>query len=426
MASEAPDLVTQLQSLRIDRVEPRGRGPWPWVLALVVILGVAIGAILIRARFSKKTVALTPVMLLQPGQEPPIFVATGTITAPVSNTLAPRAPGRLSKLLVQEGDIVEEGQPVATLDPTDRRLALSQARAQVASAAAKVQAAEVATKSAEVRLARQQKLAQGGATTQSAAEDASLDVDSARAQVAVAKGDLQVSRAQEEAAAANLDDTTLKAPFRGVVLKTLAQPGDYVSTVNGQGALQLADLGSLEVDAEVAEVNLGKLRENMPVEVRLDALPDMGLPGIVFSIRPKVDVAKATAIAKVRLTSLASGGGQAPAAALPSGEGTATAAAIRLYPGMNGRVNFLKKAMDAKTLSAPPKLEVAAAALTRAYGATSVLTVDKEGIVSVVPVTVAGSDGDRMVLAAGPPAGTMVVAAPEGVHSGDRVKSEEK
>jgi HlyD family secretion protein len=426
VASEAPDLVTQLQSLRIDRVEPRGRKPWPWVIALIAALAVVLGATALRQRFSKKTVSLTPVMLLQPGQEPPVFVATGTVTAPVSNTLAPRAPGRLLKLLVQEGDIVDLGQPVALLDPTDRRLALSQARAQVASATAKVQAAEVATKSAEIRLARQQKLAQGGATTLSAAEDASLDLDAARAQVSVARGDLQIARSQEEAAAANLDDTTLKAPFRGVVLKTLAQPGDYVSTANGQGALQLADLDSLEVDGEVAEINLGKLREGMPVEVRLDALPDIGLPGVVFSIRPKVDVAKATAIAKVRLTSLATGGGQAPAAALPATDGSAAPTAIRLYPGMNGRVNFLRKALDAKTLAAAPKLEVAAAALTRVNGSTAVLTVDKEGLVAMVPVTVAGSDGDRVVLSAGPSAGTMVVATPEGIRAGDRVKSEDK
>jgi RND family efflux transporter MFP subunit len=395
------------------------------VIALLVALGLAAAIYLVQGSFSQKTVSLTPVMLLQPGQEPPIFVATGTVAAPVSTTLAPRSPGRLLKLLVEEGDIVEAGQPLALLDPTDRRLALSQARAQVTSAAAKVEAAEVAVKSAEVRLARQRKLAQGGATTQSAAEDASLDLDTAKAQVGVARGDLQIAHTQEEVAAANLDDTTLKAPFRGVVLKTLAQPGDFISTVNSQGALQLADLESLEVDAEVAEVNLGKLRQGMPVEVRLDALPNIGLPGVVFSIRPKVDVAKATAIAKVRLTSLAKGG-ETPAASLPSGEGPQAADGLRLYPGMNGRVNFLSKALDAKTLAAPPKLEVAAGALTRLNGSQALLAVDKEGAVTGVPVTVAGSDGDRMVLASGPAAGTMVVASPEGIRPGSRVKAQEK
>ena len=427
VTNEVPDLVSQLQSLRIDREEPRGRGPWPWLIALFVILALGAAVFLLRDRFVHRVVALTPVLLLQPGQEPPVFVATGTITAPVTNTLAPRAPGRLLKLLVQEGDIVDVGQPVAVLDPTDRRLALSQARAQVASAAAKVQSAEVAVKSAEVKLARQQKLQAGGAGTPSAVEDASLDVDTAKAQVGVARGDLQVAHAQEETAAANLDDTTLKAPFRGVVLKTLAQPGDFVSTLNGQGAVQLADLGSLEVDAEVAEVNLAKLHENMPVEVRLDALPNIGLPGVVFSIRPNVDVAKATAIAKVRFTSLANGG-ESPAAALPAtgAEGTPSAQSIRLYPGMNGHVNFLSKALDAKTLSATPKLEVVATALVRNGGATSLLTVDKDGLVTAAPVTVTGSDGDRLVLSSGPAGGTMVVSAPEGVKAGDHVKSEDK
>ncbi|MHB8416918.1 MAG: efflux RND transporter periplasmic adaptor subunit [Myxococcales bacterium] len=425
MPPEAPDLVAQLQSLRIDRGEPPRRTLWPWFIATGAVVALAVAGDLLRDRLTERTVTLTPVMLLQPGQEPPTFVATGTVTTPVSNTLAPRAPGRLLRLLVQEGDVVGAGQPVAELDPTDRRLAVGQARAQVASAAAKVQAAEVAVKAAGVRLARQQKLQRGGAGTQSAVEDAQLDVETARAQEAVARGDLQVARAQEDTAAANLDDTMLKAPFRGVVLKTLAQPGDFVSTQNGQGVLQLADLASLEVDAEVAEVNLAKLHEGMPVEVRLDALPTIGLPGTVFAVRPNVDIAKATAIAKVRLTGLV-GDGQSPEAKVPTREGVKAAEAIRLFPGMNGHVNFLSKALDAKTLSAAPKLEVAASALASAGGSPALLTVEKDGRVAAVPVTIEGSDGDRRVLSAGPPGGTMVVASPSGITPGDHVKTQEK
>ena len=161
-------------------------------------------------------------------------------------------------------------------------------------------------------------------------------------------------------------------------------------------------------------------------KVRLDALPNTGLPGIVFAVRPNVDVAKATAIAKVRLTSLAVGG-EAPAASLPSVEGGPSGGptAIRLFPGMNGRVNFLAHALDAKTLAAPAKLEVGATAVTKVAGGTSVLVVDKEGKVTAAPVTVSGSDGDRVVLKDGPVAGTLVVASPEGVSPGDRVKPKE-
>ncbi len=424
MPTEAPDLVAQLQSLRIDReAPPRRSRRWLWPLLAAALGLLALAVYLLRDRFLVRAVALTPVLLLQPGQEPPLFVATGTLTAPVSNTLAPRAPGRLAKLLVQEGEVVELDQPVALLDPTDRRLALGQARASVAAASARVQTADVAVKSAEVKLARQQRLEKGGAGTPSAVEDAALDLDTARAQAGVARGDLQVAKAQESTAAATLEDTTLRSPFRGVVLKTLAQPGDFVSTANGQGVVQLGDLGSLEMDAEVAEANLGKLRQGMPVEVRLDALPGSGLPGVVFAIRPNVDVAKATAIAKIHLTALAAGG-EAPEAAVPRGDSPASSpAALRLFPGMNGRVNFLPRALDAKTLSAPPKLEVAGSAVTTVAGGPAVLVVGKDGRLTAAPVTVGATDGDRVVLRVGPAAGALVVARPEGLAAGQRVKS---
>ncbi len=393
-------------------------------LAALVVAGAA--AYALRDRFLTAAVELTPVLSLQPGQEAPLFVATGTVTAPVTDTLAPRAPGRLLRLLVQEGDLVEPGQPVALLDPTDRLLTVSQTKAQVASAAAKVESAEVAVRAAEVHLARAQRLAKTGAGTESTAEDASLDLDNAKAQLGVARADLQVSRSQAGVAEANLDDTTLKAPFRGVVIKTLAQPGDFIASgfAQGAGALQLADLASLEVDAEVAEVNLGKLKVNMPAEVRLDALPTVGLAGEIFAIRPNVDPAKATAIAKVRLTALAVGG-QSPAASLPAGDQNAKAIEVRLFPGMNGHVNFLGKPLDAKALGEPPRIEVPARALAKQGDGLSLLTVDKDGKVTAVPVTVAGSDGDRAILKQGPPPGTLVVATPADVRAGDHVKARE-
>src|SRR5262249_12342343 len=157
------------------------------------------------------------------------------------------------------------------------------------------------------------------------------------------------------------------APFDGVVLRIVAEPGDWVATGPSLGVLQLADLSALEVDAEVAEANLGKVHVDMPVEVRLDAMPSRGLAGTVFSIRPNVDPAKATAIAKVRLQPEAK---WEPAPA-PSGQAVAAAAdkpaaparMIPLFPGMNGRVNFLAHAMDPQAMNAPPKLEVAASAV---------------------------------------------------------------
>jgi HlyD family secretion protein len=408
---QANDLPQQLASLRLSRDEtPGSSGGWLKILLACVVAIAIVGALgfLFRDRLDEKTVETVPVLLVQAGQEAPLFVATGTVTAPVTATLAPRTAGRLLRLLVQEGDEVALDQPVALLDPTDPKLALLQAKADLASAEAKLQAAEAALRTTVVHEARQKELLRGGAGTESAVQDAALDLDTAKAQVQVAQADVGLSRARLETAQQNVADTTLKAPFHGVVLKTLAQPGDFVSTAMSQGVLQLADLSSLEVDAEVAEANLAKLTEGMPVDVRLDALPGQGIAGRVFSIRPNVDIAKATAIAKVRL--------QLPPGALK----------IPLFPGMNGRVNFLAHAPDAAALQKAPQIEVPAGAVVRREDHSEVLTVDKDGKVAAARVVTAGVDGERVILKDGPAAGTLIVAAPAGVQPGDRVKQADR
>ena len=402
------DLTGDLASLKIVRKHesaPKSRRAYLWIAIAVVVLGAGASALLaFRGRLGAKAAETALVLSVQPGQEAPLFVATGTVTAATTDTLAPRTPGRLAKRLVDEGDQVAAGQPVAGLDPTDLKLALNQAKADLASTQARVGTAKAAEKSAEVRAARAQRLFQANAGTESAAVDAGLDLDSARAQVRAADADLGQSQARLETAKRNLADATLRAPFHAVVLRVLAQPGDFVSTAPGQGVMQLADLSTLEVDAEVAEANLHRVTLRMPVEVRLDALPSQGLVGHVFSIRPSVDVAKATAIVKVRLDS-------SPAAAhLP------------LFPGMNGRVTFLPHEPDAQALGKAPTLEVPAAAVVHEGSEASVLTVDKDGRVKVVKVVTAGADGDRMVLKEGPPAGTTIVTHPDGIKSGDRIQ----
>jgi RND family efflux transporter MFP subunit len=410
--SPTPDLSQQLASLRLSRDEtprPSGGG---WLKVILISLGalavVGALAVALRNRLDVKSAETVPVLLVQAGQEAPLFVATGTVTAPVTATLAPRTAGRLLRLLVQEGDEVAQDQPVALLDPTDPKLALTQAKADLASAEAKLAAAQATVHTNEVHQARAATLFKGGAGTESAAQDAALDLDSARAQVQVSQADVGLSRSRLATAEKNLEDTTLKAPFRGVVLKTLAQPGDFVSTATSQGVLQLADLGSMEVDAEVAEANLAKLTQTMPVDVRLDALPGQGIAGKVFSIRPNVDIAKATAIAKVRLNP--------PPGSLK----------IPLFPGMNGRVNFLAHAPDAAALQKAPQIEVPAGAVVRTSDQSEVYTVDKDGLVAAAKVTTAGLDGERVILKDGPAAGTLILASPEGIKPGDRVKQADK
>jgi len=405
------DLAADLASLQIARGESDGaasrRRSYVWLvvtsLALAAAAALAVG---LRGRLGAKTADTAVVLSIQPGQEAPLFVATGTVTAATTDTLAPHSAGRLLERLVSEGDEVDAGQPVAEIDPTDLKLALDQAQADLASTAARVEAAKVAQKTADVKAARADKLFKASAGTESDAVDTRLAADSARAQLESAVADVGQARARLETAKKNLDEATLRAPFRAVVVKVLAEPGDYVATMAGQGVMQLADLSSLEVDAEVAEANIRRVTLGMPVEVRLDALPSQGLVGHVFAIRPNVDVAKATTIVKVRLDSPPS--------------------AVKLLPGMNGKVSFLAHEPNAEALGKAPSIEVPSTAIVQKDGRAEVLTVDKDGRVKAVSVVTAGADGDRVILKEGPPAGTTVVANPDGIKAGDRIEPTNK
>jgi RND family efflux transporter MFP subunit len=405
--TQPKELAGELASLRIarDAAPPSSGRSWLKISAIVVLVlaAAAAGAWALKDRLTTKSAETSPVLMVQPGQEAPLFVATGTVTAPVTDTLAPRIAGRLVKMLVQEGDEVAPAQAVAELDPTDLKLALTQARAELVSAESKVSQTEVAVRAAKVHQERAEKLFQGGAGTESAAVDASLDVDTAKAQLQVVTADVGLSKARLATAQKNLEDSILRAPFHGVVLRVLQQPGDFIATGTNTGVVQLADLSTIELDAEVAEANLAKVIVGMPVEVRLDAVPGQGMPGHVFSIRPNVDVAKATQIAKVRM--------EPP-----------TGLKVRLFPGMNGRANFLAHEPDAAALQRTPQLEVSAAAIVRQGDANSVWAVDKDGLVKLVKVTVSGTDGDRVILKDGPAAGTLVAVTPEGLQPGDRIR----
>lgn len=402
------ELARQLGSLQIKRDEPRapsGLPTWAKVLISAIVVAAAAGGAwyALRDRLEIKTVATTPIALVRAGQEAPLFVSTGTTVAPRTAYVAPRLPGRLARLLVEEGARVTAGQAVAQLETADRDLAVRQAEADVGAAEARLASAEVAARTAQTKRERARTLAQGEAISKSTLEDAGFEADGTRAQIAVAAADVELARTRLAVARQNLGDATLRAPFTGTVLRVLAQPGDFVTTAPGQGVIQLADLSSLEIDAEVSEGNIARIAPGSPAEVHLDAAAGQGLVGRVFAVRPVVDPGKATAVAKLRV--------ETPPGFKPA-----------LFPGMSGRVSFVSKLPDSKALSQPPRLEVAAAAVVDTAAGNAVYTFDKNGVVAATLVKVAGTDGDRVVLDSTIPAGTMVVAEPSAVRPGDRIK----
>ena len=135
--------------------------------------------------------------------------------------------------------------------------------------------------------------------------DAQSQADSALAQLSAAKNQLSAAEAAAKAAALRLEETVIRAPFTGTVVKKLADEGAVlapaaVSEINVGGIIQLVDLSDLDVEAEVSEDRLETIHEGQPTLIFLDAYRDKVFRGEAGTLRPSIDRAKATAIVKVK------------------------------------------------------------------------------------------------------------------------------
>src|SRR5437773_4783200 len=311
-------LSDDLTPLRIDRDAPPRRRWLPWA----VLLGLAIVAAVVypsarafveerRAPEVEIAHAVQPVASVPGGSaELPVLVATGYVIARKSSDVGVKAGGRLATIRFEEGTRVRRGQVIAEIEHADIEAQLEASRRTVAEAEAQL-VQMVAARDEDLRnLERQRALAKDGIATTATltAAEAAAAVSAARvrsAEAAIASAHAR-TRVTEEA----LENTNVRAPFDGVVIRKRAEVGETVSPfgVQGQatregGAIAtIADLRELEVQTEVSENNVGKLTRGMPAEVKLQAYQDYAFKGRLREIFPSADRSKS--IVEVRVSIL--------------------------------------------------------------------------------------------------------------------------
>lgn len=317
-AAPPPATLAPLTAARLGPVRRRRRR-WPWVLAVLLLAGGAAAMLAPR----KLEVQASAVMSAWPSARFAQLTASGYVVAQRRASVASKATGRVVELKVREGSVLKSGDLIARLDAADVMAAIAsadaavaQARAAQAQAQAQVRQAQVEQGNAEAELQRALGLVQQGFVSPQAVDAARRRADAARAAVASAQagvasaqaGEAQ-ARAQLQAQQVNRANTEVRAPFDGVVLVKNANVGDMItpfsSAAGTSGAVvTMADMATLEVEADVAEANVGKVRIDQPVEISLDALPELRFRGSVARIVPTVDRAKATVMTKVRFETL--------------------------------------------------------------------------------------------------------------------------
>jgi RND family efflux transporter MFP subunit len=330
------------------------------------------------------------------GSQAAVLNASGYVTARRRATVASKITGKLTEVNVEEGMAVREGQVLARLDDATLRATLALAEAQAEASRRGVRENEVRLKEAKLTLTRLSRLIKDGLVTQAEVEAAEAQVDSFDARILAAHEQVRVAEQQVALAKTNLDDTIIRAPFSGVAISKDAQPGETVSPVSAGGGFTrtgictIVDMQSLEIEVDVNEAYINRVRPGQDVSAALDAYPDSPIPARVITTVPTADRQKATVLVRIGFNELDS----------------------RILPDMGVKVTFLREDAGADLDAARPVTLVPESAIRTEGERSYAFVVSSAGIVDRRAVTTGGIDGDRLEVLAGLAAGERVVVSP--------------
>jgi RND family efflux transporter MFP subunit len=406
-------LAEELKSLRIDRAPARRALPG-WTIAALVILGLfVVGLVAYRAlgdRLFAPKVDIGTVSLVTPAQGAQILVATGYVVPQRKANVSPRIGGRVAKIFVDDGTVVKAGQVIAVLEDADYRAQLLQADADYKSAQAHEERAAVDQKDAQRSYDREQIVQSKGVSTPAAMDAAVARLGIAKAALAAAKADTAAAKARVAVAQVNLDNCYVRAPFSGRITQKLTDIGEIVfgftsaGNAGNGGIASLADFTTLQVEADVSESQVAKLKLGTPADIVLDAFPEKHFRGKVAEVRPRVDRAKATVTVKVAFVD----------------------DTTDVLPDMGAKVTFLGKELDEAAQKAAPTPALQPDTVAVRGDRKVVFAVQPDGMVREMPVVTGSPLGSLVSLREGPPAGTRIVRnPPPELRDGARVKEKE-
>ena len=395
------DLKGELASLRIDRDRPAERRAWRWPLIFFIPVVLALAglyALKARQALSAPEVETAPAAVVRTGEAPagaPILTASGYVVARRKAVVSAKIQGRLSQLRVEEGSRVAQGEVIARLESTDYEAQVQRARAALLRAEA-----DLAESRRQMELARRLTAEKIMSTDQLQTSESRARVNEAA--VAQARADVSFSQAQ-------LANTVIRAPFSGTVVKKMAEVGESVAPIppgvnisTSSGAIvALADLDTLEVEADVSESNVAKLSPDQPAEVSVEAFPERKYRAVLRQVIPTADRTKATVQVKVTILDKDA----------------------RLKPEMSSKVTFVEPARAATpTEAAAPVVVVPKDAVVSRDGKSVVFEV-RDGKVHARPVVPGGERQGQVVVREGlAGAETLVVRPPETLKDGDAVR----
>jgi HlyD family secretion protein len=382
---------SDLSSLRIDRSasqlphKRRSRSRiviWTTAVLLLVAVGLAVKHWLAPG----VEVQLATATFTSPSQANAILTASGYVVARRKAAVASKGTGTLVYLAVEEGDRVKKGQVIARLDDSDVMATLRRTRENL-------RVAEADLDDARKNYERMRAVIEKRAVSQA-------DYDAAQARYKRVLSTIEAAKYAVREAEVAVENTRIVAPFDGTVLKKNADVGEIVAPLAGAASskaavVTIADMSSLEVDADVAEANIPRVAAEQNCEITLDAYPQHRYPGYVSNIVPTADRAKATVMVKIKFKEYDE----------------------RVLPEMGAKVTFLARGTSADATTVKPLLTVPAAAVTARNGREVVFQINEDRAVEV-PVTTGRRLGNAIEITGGLKEGDRVISKAE-----DRIKN---
>ena len=405
MTSQKPSL----DALKIDRSAAPPDKPFPWLALILIVLliggGAAAWAFFKRAPVAEVQLHTVRESAVSSSGQRTLLNSSGYVTPRRLATVSSKVTGRVLEVLVEEGMVVTEGQPLARLDGTNIQKSLDLALAQLAAARSDLNETQVRLKEADLDLRRVAQLAQERISSAAELDRANAARDSISARLEAQKSQLGVAEKQVAVWEQQMDDLVIRAPFSGVVVSKNAQPGEMISPVSAGGGFTrtgictIVDMESLEVEVDVNESYINRVVAGQPAEAVLDSYPDWKIPAKVIAIIPTADRQKATVRVRVGFEKLDP----------------------RILPQMGVKVAFRAPA-EAQPGAATRSISIPKTALHE-DGGRSIVWVAKDGKAERRAVTVERSTSDEAILSAGLRSGEVIVqTGGSGLKEGVRIK----
>lgn len=403
-----------LGSLRIDRsVQPAQGGSGKkiaiWVAAVVVLATLAFG---LWMWLGAATPEVTTVVAEEEGTGPSlgnsVLNASGYVVARRMSTVASKVTGRVLEIYVEEGMAVKKDEVVARLDPVNSKTMLTMAERELEASRRNLAEIEVRLADARRTLERNEALVRQQLVSQQALDASRAEVNATAARLEAAKAQVKVSESSLAIRRNDFNDLNVRAPFDGVIISKDAQPGEMISPLSAGGGFTrtgiatIVDMDSREVEVDVNEAYINRVKPEQRVEATLDAYPDKTLAAHVINIVPTADRTKATVRVRIGFDKLEP----------------------FILPDMGIKVRFLDDT-PAPAMAQGPRVRVPAVAVERSNGESFVWVVSDDRVERRAVTIGAQSEGEVEVLAGVSSGDELVSPLVPGLEDGGRIKIKE-